>query len=151
VGSYVVYNHFWIKMENPLKIGLIASAFDLLHPGHVLILKDARSRCDHLIAALHTDPSIERTSKNRPLQSTLERYTQLEACKYVDEIIPYDTELDLYNILATRNISIRFLGSEYQDTEYTGKVLNIETYFHNRAHTYSSSELRERINNSALV
>ena len=132
------------------RIGIVASAFDLLHPGHVTILKDARSRCDYLIAALHTDPCIERPMKNKPIQSTLERYIQLEGCRYVDEIIPYDTENDLLNLLTIKGITTIFLGSEYKNTEYTGKSLGIEACFHSRTHDYSSSELRKRINTSLV-
>ena len=128
------------------RIGIVTSAFDLLHPGHVLLLRDARSRCDYLIAALHTDPHIERPAKNKPLQSILERYIQLDGCKYVDEIIPYDTETDLLNLLIIKNVDIIFLGSEYKETEWTGKDLGIPVYFHTRNHNYSSSELRKRIN-----
>ena len=147
----MVHSYLWIKMEKTIKIGLVASAFDLLHPGHITLLKDAHNHCDYLIAALHTDPRIERPTKNKPLQSTLERYIQLEGCRYVDDIVPYDTEQDLLNLLIIKNVNIIFLGLEYQDTEYTGKSLDIEVGFHPRTHTYSSSELRERINNSVLV
>ena len=133
-----------------MKIGLVASAFDLLHPGHIMLLRDARAQCDHLIAALHTDPSIERPMKNKPIQSTLERYIQLDGCKYVDEIIPYETESDLLNILTFKNVDFMCLGSEYKDTEWTGKDLQIRTHFHQRNHNYSSSELRERINTSLV-
>jgi glycerol-3-phosphate cytidylyltransferase len=129
-----------------MKIGLVASAFDLLHPGHIMLLRDARAQCDHLIVALHTDPSIERPMKNKPIQSTLERYIQLDGCKYVDEIIPYETESDLLNILTFKNVDFICLGSEYKDTEWTGKDLQIRTHFHQRNHNYSSSELRKRIN-----
>jgi glycerol-3-phosphate cytidylyltransferase len=142
----VVHYYLWNKMDKTLKTGLVASAFDLLHPGHIMLLSDARSRCDHLIAALHTDPTIERSFKNRPVQSTLERYIQLDGCKYVDEIIPYDTEKDLENLLTFKNVDIIYLGSEYIDTEYTGKSLGVQAYFHSRDHDYSSSEFRERIN-----
>ena len=150
MGTYVVHYYLWYKMEKIMKIGLVASAFDLLHPGHIMLLRDARAQCDHLIAALHTDPSIERPMKNKPIQSTLERYIQLDGCKYVDEIIPYETESDLLNILTFKNVDFMCLGSEYKDTEWTGKDLQIRTHFHQRNHNYSSSELRERINNSLV-
>ena len=143
----MVHYYLWHKVEKIMKIGLVASAFDLLHPGHIMLLKDARAQCAHLIAALHTDPCIERPMKNKPSQSILERYIQLEGCRYVDEIIPYDTEKDLLNLLTIKGITTIFLGSEYKGTEYTGKSLGIEACFHPRTHDYSSSELRERINN----
>ena len=128
-----------------LRIGILASAYDLLHPGHVQMLSYAKGRCDHLIAALHTDPSIERTYKNRPVQSVLERYIQLDGCKYVDEIIPYDTEEDLYNLLQIVKPDIRIIGEEYKDKDFTGKELNIPLYYNSRKHNYSSSSLRKRL------
>jgi glycerol-3-phosphate cytidylyltransferase len=133
------------------RIGFVASAFDLLHAGHVLMLEDARSQCDYLIAGLQTDPTIDRPhSKSKPVQSMFERYIQLRGCKFVDEIIPYDTEDDLYTILVTNKIDIRILGSDYENrVDFTGSYLPIEKYFHQRHHDLSSSELRRRINNSA--
>jgi len=130
------------------RIGLVASAFDLLHPGHIMILKDARSRCDFLIAALHTDPTIERPTKNKPVQSVAERYIQLDGCKYVDEIIPYDTEQDLKSIMIYHNVDITVLGHEYEYVDYTGQDLGVEACFHKRIHNYSSTELRTRLLNS---
>lgn len=132
-----------------MKIGIVASAFDLLHPGHLILLKDAKTQCDYLIAALHTNPAIERPhAKWKPVQTTFERYTQLEACKYVDEIVPYDTERDLESILLTRNIDVMILGDEYKDNHHTGCFFEIEKYYHPRDHDFSSTELRKRINNS---
>ena len=150
MGTYVVHYYIWHKVEKIMKIGLVASAFDLLHPGHIMLLKDARAQCAHLIAALHTDPCIERPMKNKPSQSILERYIQLDGCKYVDEIIPYETESDLLNILTLKDVDIICLGSEYKGTEFTGKDLGIQAHFHQRNHNYSSSELRERINTSLV-
>ncbi|MEI7675050.1 MAG: pantoate--beta-alanine ligase [bacterium] len=128
------------------RIGFVASAFDLLHAGHVLMLKDARSQCDYLIAGLHVNPNIERSSKNSPIQSLYERTVQLEGCKYIDEIVVYETEDELVDILKTKNINLRILGSEYENTKFTGYELDMNLYFHNRNHSYSSSELRKRIN-----
>ena len=133
-------------------IGFVASSFDLLHAGHVLMLAEARSQCDYLIVGLHTDPTIDRPSKNKPIQSTFERQVQLKGCKFVDEIIPYDTEEDLYNLLTTHKIDIRFLGSDYSDkTGFTGSNLNIPIKYIKRNHSYSSSELRKRINKNVSV
>lgn len=114
------------------------------------MLEDAKRMCDYLIVGLHTDPSIERPSKNRPVESTFERYTRLKACRYVDEIIPYDTERDLLNILKTRKIDIRIIGSDYKGKKFTGSELSIPVYYHKREHDLSSSELRSRINKSLM-
>jgi len=133
-------------------IGFIASSFDLLHAGHVLMLAEARSQCDYLIVGLHTNPTIDRPSKNKPIQSTFERQVQLKGCKFVDEIIPYDTEEDLYNLLTTHKIDIRFLGTDYSDkASFTGSNLNIPIKYIERNHSYSSSELRKRINKNVNV
>lgn len=132
-----------------MKIGFTCGAFDLLHAGHVAMLRECSSQCDVLIVGLHTDPSIERSSKNKPIQSVYERTLQLEGCKYVSKIIPYDTEDDLVNLLATENIDIRFVGEEYKDTVLTGHDVcdrrGIEIYYTSRKHDYSSSDLIKRI------
>jgi glycerol-3-phosphate cytidylyltransferase len=128
-----------------MKIGFVASTFDLLHAGHILMLKEAASMCDHLIVGLHVDPSVERSSKNKPVQTLYERFIQLEGCKYVDDIIPYSTEEELINILKTQKIDIRFLGSDYINSKYTGEGLVKEVHFHNRNHDYSSSALRRKL------
>lgn len=134
------------EIQLTTRIGLVASAFDLLHAGHVLLLQDARQQCDHLIAALHTDPTIERPhTKFKPTQSTLERFIQLHGCRYVDQIIPYDTEEDLRNIMLIYNVTDLFLGSEYAKTQYTGHDLKLNAHFHPRTHTYSSTALRKKI------
>ena len=127
--------------------GITFSAFDLLHSGHIAMLEEAKSKCDYLIVGLHTDPTIDRPAKNRPIQTTLERYLQLKGCKYVDEIIPYDTEQDLLNILKIIKPDIRIIGQEYKDREFTGKELPIEIYYNSREHNFSSSELRGRLKN----
>jgi len=132
-----------------MKIGFVAGAFDLLHPGHILMLAEAKSKCDRLVVGLHTDPSIDRKDKNVPIQSTFERYLQLKALQVVDDIVPYDTEEDLLNLLANTQIDIRFLGEDYLDSKsYTGYGLDIPVYFCKRKHNYSSSELRCRIKES---
>jgi glycerol-3-phosphate cytidylyltransferase len=129
-----------------MKIGITASTFDLLHAGHVLMLKEAKEVCDYLICALHVDPSLERPTKNRPVQTLYERFVQLEAVKYVDKIIPYQTEDELKNILLTNNINVRIIGEDYAGKPFTGDELkDIKIYYNNRKHTYSSTELRKRI------
>ena len=130
--------------------GITASTFDLLHAGHITMLKEAQSHCDYLICALQTDPTIDRpTSKNKPIQSLVERYIQLEAVKYVDEIIVYQTEKDLEDLLRVMDVQIRILGEEYRNCNFTGKYIcearGIELYFNKREHNFSTTELRERI------
>lgn len=131
-------------------IGFTCGAFDLLHSGHIVLLRECKEYCTNLIVGLHTDPTIDRPkSKNKPIQSTYERYLQLEGCKYVDKIIPYDTEKDLENILWTTNINFRFIGEDYLKNEFTGKeiceTLGIKVIYIDRKHSWSSSELRKRL------
>jgi glycerol-3-phosphate cytidylyltransferase len=131
------------------RVGITASCFDLFHPGHVLMLKEAKEKCDRLVVALQTDPTVDRPDKNKPVQTVFERWIQLDGCKYVDQIIPYETEEDLYNILAQYNWDIRFLGDDYQGRDdFTGYHLHIPIHYCNRDHNYSSSGLRERIKKS---
>lgn len=130
-------------------IGFTCSAFDLLHAGHIQMLRDAKSRCDHLICGLQVDPAIDRDTKNSPVQTLVERYIQLAAVKYVDEIIPYETESDLIDILEMLPIDVRILGEEYKQKDFTGKDVcrrrGIELYFNKRDHRFSSSALRKRV------
>jgi glycerol-3-phosphate cytidylyltransferase len=132
-------------------IGFTCSAFDLLHAGHIAMLREAKAQCDYLICGLQVDPSIDRPEKNSPVQTVVERYTQLSAVKYVDEIIPYVTEKDLTDILEMYSIEVRILGDEYKDKDFTGRELcdrlGIDLYFNRRNHRFSSSELRNRISN----
>ena len=132
-----------------MKIGITASTFDLLHSGHVEMLREAKSVCDYLICALQIDPSVDRPEKNKPVQTIVERYTQLQAVRFVDEIIPYLHEIDLEDILQMRQINIRILGEEYRDKEFTGRDIckkrDIELHFNKRDHRFSSSELRKRM------
>jgi glycerol-3-phosphate cytidylyltransferase len=132
-----------------LNVGFTCSTFDLFHAGHILMLKEARSQCDYLIVGLQTDPSIDRPQKNKPVQSIFERYVQLQACKYVDEIVVYATEKDLIDILMAYPINIRILGDEYEHKEFTGRIecidKGIKFYFNKRAHSFSTTELRQRV------
>ena len=132
-----------------MKIGFTASAFDLLHAGHTLMLEEVKTQCDWLIVGLQTDPSQDRASKNKPAQTIVELYLQLRACKYVDEIIPYSTEQDLEDLLAGMHIDVRILGIEYRDKDFTGhdicKKRDIEIFFNERDHRFSSSGLRKHI------
>ena len=130
-----------------MKVGITASAFDLLHAGHVTMLSEAKSQCDYLICCLQVDPSVDRDEKNSPSQSIVERYIQLAAVKYVDEIIPYETEQDLLDILSVFDVDVRIIGEEYKGQAYTGHNLRIKTYYNKRKHRFSSSELRSRLSN----
>jgi glycerol-3-phosphate cytidylyltransferase len=132
-----------------MKKGITASTFDLLHTGHIIMLKEAKEVCDYLICALHVDPSIERPEKNKPIQSLYERYIQLQSVKYVDEIIPYETENELLTILQSNQIDIRIIGEDYYDKSFTGRdIEEIKIHFNKRKHNYSSTDLRNRIKNS---
>ena len=133
-----------------MTIGFNCSSCDLFHAGHVTMMKMEKQLCDYLIVALQVDPTIDRPGvKNKPVQSVYERYVQLQGCKYVDEILVYETEADLLNLLQTQNIDVRFLSEEYKDRDFTGKQYcidnGIELFFHLRRHQYSSTELRNRV------
>ena len=133
-----------------MKVGFNCSTFDLFHAGHVTMLKMEKELCDHLKVALQVDPTIDRPGiKNKPVQSVYERYVQLQACKYVDEILVYETEEDLINLMKSQTIHIRFLSEEYKDRDFTGKQYcidnGIELFFHLRRHKYSSTEIRNRV------
>jgi len=132
-----------------MKVGFTASTFDLLHAGHVQMLRDAKEQCDYLICGLQFDPSIDRPEKNAPVQTVVERYTQLAGVKYVDEIVPYATEKDLEDILTMYHIDVRILGEEYREKDFTGKDIckkrGIQLYFNKRDHRFSSSDLRRRV------
>ena len=131
------------------KIGITFSAFDLFHAGHVSMLAEAKNHCDYLIVGLQTDPTLDRDTKNRPVQSIVERQIQVGACRYVDEIIVYQTEKDLEDILLTLPINVRILGAEYMHKEFTGRAIcesrGIQLVFNSRDHSFSSSNLRKRV------
>jgi glycerol-3-phosphate cytidylyltransferase len=132
-----------------MKYGITFSAFDLLHAGHVKMLEEAKSICDYLIVGLQTDPTLDRPNKNKPTQTVVERYIQLKACKFVDEIVPYATEQDLLDVLQSFQIDIRIVGDEYLDKNFTGRAYceekGIELYFNSRDHRFSSSALRKEV------
>ena len=132
-----------------MKVGFTASTFDLLHAGHVQMLREAKSQCDYLIVGLQVNPHFDRPEKNEPIQTLVERYTQLAAVKYVDEIIPYITEGDLEDILEMYPIDVRILGEEYRNKDFTGKEIckkrGIQLYFNKRDHRFSSSSLRRAV------
>lgn len=134
-----------------MKIGITFSAFDLLHAGHIKMLEDAKRQCDYLIVGLQTDPTLDRPEKNKPIQTVVERYIQLKACKSVDEIVPYATEQDLEDILRSFKIDVRILGDEYKEKNFTGRAYceekGIELYYNSRDHRFSSSGLRQIVAN----
>ena len=129
-------------------IGFTCSTFDLLHAGHITMLEEAKRHCDFLIVGLQTDPSIDRQEKKKPVQSIFERYVQLQAVKYVDEIIPYDTEQSLLDLLEATPIHLRFVGEDWTDRHFTGKGLH-EIFYTSRAHSFSSTNLRNKIHESS--
>ena len=133
-----------------MKIGFTCSTFDLLHAGHVGMLREAKANCDVLIVGLQSDPTIDRPdTKNKPIQTMVERYAQLNALKFVDEIVPYQTEQDLIDILELFQLDVRFLGDEYKEKEFTGKDVcrkrGIELHFNKRDHRFSTTDLRHRV------
>ena len=129
-----------------MTVGIVASCFDLFHAGHILMLAEAKENCDRLVVALQSDPTIDRPEKNKPIQALSERFIQVNACKYVDQIIPYDTEEDLYNLLTGYDWDVRFLGMDYWlRDDFTGADLDIPIHYCSRKHDYSSSGLRDRI------
>ena len=134
-----------------MKVGFTCSTFDLLHAGHVMMLREAKEQCDYLIAGLQVDPSFDRKEKNAPIQSIVERQAQLAAVKYVDEVIIYCTESDLLDIINMYPIDVRILGEEYRQKDFTGKDecrnRGIELHFNKRDHRFSSSGLRQRVCN----
>ncbi len=132
-----------------MKVGITFSTFDLLHAGHIQMLREAKEQCDYLICGLQVDPSLDRPEKNSPVQTIVERYTQLNAVQYVDEIIPYASESDVEDVLTMYHIDVRILGEEYRDLDFTGKDIckkrGIQLYFNKRDHRFSSSDLRKRV------
>ena len=138
-----------MSSENLKKIGFTCSAFDLFHAGHVKMLEEARTVCDYLIVGLQTDPTIDRPEKNKPIQSVTQRYIQLDACQWVDQVIPYETEGDLLDLMQLLDFDVRIIGEEYRDIYFTGRQYcldnYIEVFYNKRHHKFSSSELRKKL------
>ncbi len=152
----MIFNKIKELKNNKLKIGIVFSSFDLLHAGHIAMLAEAKNHCDYLIAGLQTNPTIDRPdTKNKPVQTIVERQIQLQAVRYVDEIVVYETEKDLEDILLTLPIDVRILGIEYQDKDFTGKSIcvsrNIEIIYNGRDHSFSSSSLRKRVKEAEII
>ena len=129
-----------------MKKGITFGAFDLFHAGHVLMIEEAKTVCDYLIVCIQSDPSLDREEKNKPVQSIIEREIQVSGCRFVDEVIIYDTEADLLNIIGQVDWDVRIIGDEYKDKDFTGRDQTLERcHFNKRPHSFSSSELRERV------
>ena len=136
-------------MEQAKTVGITFSTFDLLHAGHIAMLREAKTVCDYLICGIQVNPALDRADKNTPVQSLVERWTQLQGVKYIDEIIPYETEKDVEDILTLFHIDVRIIGNEYKHGRFTGRATcaarGIEIYFNKRDHRFSSSDLRQRV------
>jgi glycerol-3-phosphate cytidylyltransferase len=146
----MIFNHIRKLKDDGKRIGITFSTFDLFHSGHIAMLAEAKNHCDYLIAGLQTDPTIDRPdTKNKPVQSIVERQIQLAACRYVDEVVVYQTEQDLIDLLLILPIDIRVLGVEYENKNYTGEqegfTRGIRPIFNRRDHSFSSSGLRSRV------
>lgn len=146
----MIFNHIKKLKADGKKVGIVFSAFDLLHAGHIAMLAEAKNHCDYLIAGLQTDPTIDRPdTKNPPVQSIVERQIQLAACRYVDEVVVYSTEQDLIDLILILPVDIRILGVEYQEKNFTGRAegydKGIEHIYNSRDHSFSSSSLRKRV------
>ena len=146
----MIFNKIKQLKQDGKKIGIVFSTFDLLHAGHIAMLAEVKNHCDYLIAGLQTDPTIDRPdTKNKPIQSIVERQITVSATRYVDEIVVYQTEADLCDILLTLPIDVRILGVEYENKEFTGKQIcinrGIEIVYNGRDHSFSSSSLRKRV------
>ena len=146
----MIFNHIKELKAEGKKIGITFSTFDMLHAGHIAMLSEAKNHCDYLICGLQTDPTIDRPdTKNKPVQSIVERQIQLAACRYVDEVVVYQTEQDLVDLLLILPLDVRILGVEYAEKPFTGRDecydRNIELVFNGRDHSFSSSGLRSRV------
>ena len=146
----MIFNHIKELKSQGKRVGITFSTFDMLHAGHIAMLSEAKNHCDYLICGLQTDPTIDRPeTKNRPIQSVVERQIQLAACRYVDEVVVYQTEQDLVDLLLILPLDVRILGVEYEQKDFTGRDecydRGIELVFNGRDHSFSSSSLRKRV------
>jgi len=132
-------------MRNQYHKGLIAGSFDLIHPGYIWMFKDAKTVCDYLILALQGDPTIDRPHKCKPVQSLEYRIEIMGSIKYIDQIVTYNTEKELLNLLLTTEHDVRILGSDYKDKFFTGCTIDKPIYYHSREHSYSLTDLKEKI------
>lgn len=146
----MIFNHIKKLKAEGKRVGITFSTFDMLHAGHIAMLSEAKNHCDYLICGLQTDPTLDRPdTKNRPVQSIVERQIQLAACRYVDEVVVYSTEQDLVDLLLILPVDVRILGVEYENKNFTGRdecaMRGIELVFNGRDHSFSSSSLRKRV------
>jgi glycerol-3-phosphate cytidylyltransferase len=149
-AAQLIFNHIKQLKAEGKRIGITFSTFDMLHAGHIAMLSEAKNHCDYLIAGLQTDPTIDRPGqKNPPVQSIVERQIQLAACRYVDEVVVYQTEEDLIDLLLILPVDVRILGVEYQGMDFSGRdecvTRGIDLIFNGRDHSFSSSSLRRRV------
>ena len=152
----MIFNHIKQLKADGKKIGIVFSSFDMFHAGHIAMLSEAKNHCDYLIAGLQTDPTIDRpNTKNKPVQTVVERQIQLAACRYVDEVVVYQTEQDLADLLLILPIDVRILGVEYEGKDFSGKLecdmRGIRLVFNSRNHSFSSSSLRKRVVSAETV
>jgi glycerol-3-phosphate cytidylyltransferase len=152
----MIFNHIKKLKQEGKKIGITFSTFDMLHAGHIAMLSEAKNHCDYLICGLQTDPTIDRPdTKNKPVQSIVERQIQLSACRYVDEVVVYQTEQDLRDLLLILPVDVRILGIEYSDKDFSGRDecidRNIEIVYNGRDHSFSSSSLRKRVADAQII
>jgi glycerol-3-phosphate cytidylyltransferase len=152
----MIFNHIKQLKADCQKIGIVFSSFDMFHAGHIAMLSEAKNHCDYLIAGLQTDPTIDRPdTKNKPVQTVVERQIQLAACRYVDEVVVYQTEQDLADLLLILPIDVRILGVEYEGKDFSGKLecdmRGIRLVFNSRNHSFSSSSLRKRVVSAETV
>jgi len=145
----MIFNRIKELKQQGLKIGIVFSQFDILHAGHIAMLSEAKNHCDYLIAGLQNNAQWDRPDKNAPIQSIVERQISLSAVRFVDEIVVYNTEKDLEDILLTLPVDVRILGVEYMEKDFTGRAIcekrKIELIFNSRDHSFSSSSLRKRV------
>lgn len=146
----MIFNKIKELKDQGKVVGITFSTFDMLHAGHIAMLSEAKNHCDYLICGLQTDPTIDRPdTKNKPVQTIVERQIQLAACRYVDEVVVYQTEQDLRDLILILPVDVRILGVEYQSKDFTGReegsAKGVKCIFNSRDHSFSSSGLRKRV------
>lgn len=146
VDDKAINSEEWKKTQLQVR-GIVAGAFDLIHPGYIKLFKDCKMHCNHLTIALHENPSLERPNKIPPVQSLEDRIEILRSIKYVDDVVTYQTEDMFHHYLKTGDYNVRFLGNDYVDGSYTGKNIPIKIVFVDRSHKYSTTELKRKIVN----
>ena len=133
-----------------MKTGIIAGNFDIIHPGYVAMFKECKNNCDNFIVLLHTDPSLERPTKLKPILSVEERKEMLLCFKQIDAVYTYTYETELHDLIENVNPDVRFLGEDYKDKDYTGKDLNIPVHWIGRDHGWSTTKFKLQITNQTI-